>query len=106
MLTALALSLSINHAATKAVQNKARLHIWPFHQELVSTRSVAAFCSCKKNRAGFTLPGQLFSASSGELNLYEASRHTKHAEGRAQQHHRRATVRDARGAAIGSKTGS
>jgi hypothetical protein len=28
-----------------------------------------AFLLGQKNRAGFTLPGQLFSASSGELNL-------------------------------------
>jgi hypothetical protein len=33
-------------------------------------RSVCGFLArTKKNRAGFTLPGQLFSASSGELNL-------------------------------------
>jgi hypothetical protein len=28
-----------------------------------------AFSLVQKNRAGFTLPGQLFSACSGELNL-------------------------------------
>ncbi len=41
----------------------------PFSTRMSVAVLFVAFLLVQKNRAGFTLPGQLFSASSGELNL-------------------------------------
>src|ERR1700692_4663095 len=92
-------------------RRKKRLAVPGWHS-IAGDRFKAAPGSGAQVKSGRSMNGHFYSKlfievrTLDRLTLYEAPRHTKRTEGRAQQHHGRSTIGDARTTTIGSETGS